>query len=151
MISSQQLAAAEEGVTRIVDNWDGDIDVPAGAVEVRVREERTQRGQWVGTYSAQDAETVATRIADMTGGTIGHWYVDGVATKALITVGGLLMDAQRRLESANAAQDEATRDRDAAIRTMLADAEKRDGTVDRIMTITGLSRARVYQIKDGTR
>lgn len=41
--------------------------------------------------------------------------------------------------------------RDNAIRNTLAarDPEKRDGTVDQIMRKTGLSRARIYQIRDG--
>ena len=162
IVTRQQLAAAEAGVTRLVktmvpEKWAEPEEAslvevwPAGAVEVRVRTDRDQRGQWVGSYLRVDAELVASRLAAALDGTIGRWRVGGEVTKVLVTVGHRLVEAQTRLEAATETQARMLGERDDAIRVMLQDADRRDGTIARIMEITGLSRQRVYQIKDGVR
>ncbi len=100
IVPAGYLHLAEEGVTRLEKIGEDDLDgrplYPDGAVEVRVRESFDARGQWVGSYSLQDAEKVADRLATALYGSVQAWHVEGEVTKLIVTSGGKLAAAATR-------------------------------------------------------
>jgi len=95
VIPEPVLTLARHGITPadpIGEDDNGQV-FPAGTIAVRVRDNLDARGQWVGTYTAEDAQTLADRLATATYGSITRWWTQDEVTQLIVTTGGKLIQA----------------------------------------------------------